>query len=99
MYTLSSKFIACLLLTPLIIFNLVSNGNANSAVTVQGAAPITSSESAARDEALRNAMRAAVEKGIGTLLESKTRVENFQVISDKIYSQSSGYIKDYKVLD
>ncbi|MEA3280555.1 MAG: hypothetical protein U9Q38_08155 [Thermodesulfobacteriota bacterium] len=51
-----------------------------------------------RQSAIANAQRAAVEKGIGTLIDSKTIVSNFEVLQDRIYSRASGYISDYKIL-
>jgi len=71
---------------------------ADEQVTVVGTAPMTSGQSQAKQQALQQALRAAVEKGVGTLIDSKTAVENYQVLSDKIYSQSSGYVKNYDVL-
>jgi len=51
-----------------------------------------------RTMAIENAKRNAVEQGVGALIDSKTTVENFQVLQDKIYSRASGYITNYKVL-
>ncbi|MFP4168481.1 MAG: flagellar assembly protein T N-terminal domain-containing protein [Desulfonatronovibrionaceae bacterium] len=71
---------------------------AEEPVTVVGTAPITAGQSQAKQQALEQALRAAVEKGVGTLIDSKTTVENYQVLSDKIYSQASGYVNKYDVL-
>ncbi|MBQ1913662.1 MAG: hypothetical protein II178_00370, partial [Selenomonadaceae bacterium] len=49
--------------------------------------------------ALNDAMRQAIEQEIGTYVDSRTYVENYQVIQDRIYTQSEGYIRDYQVLD
>lgn len=51
-----------------------------------------------RDEALNNALRNAVEQGIGTYVTSKTIVEQMTVLEDRIYSESSGYISSYKII-
>jgi len=82
------------------IFLVAGFAHAGSAkqVVVVGTAPMMGNQAQARQQALQQALRAAVEQGVGTLLDSKTMVENFQVISDKIYSQASGYVNDYKVL-
>jgi len=53
---------------------------------------------AARQAALRDAMRKAVEKRLGTLVESRTMVENFALVNDRIYSQASGFVSDYEIL-
>jgi hypothetical protein len=55
-------------------------------------------EKKARDEALRDAMKKAVEQGVGTVLASETEVENFQVVSDRILKKSKGTIKSYRIL-
>ncbi len=51
-----------------------------------------------RKSAVADAQRAAVEKGIGTLIDSKTKVANFEVLQDKIYSRASGYVTNYSIL-
>lgn len=54
--------------------------------------------SRARTMALQNAQRNAVEMGLGTVIDSQTMVQNDQLIRDRIYSQSSGYVKNYSIL-
>ncbi len=53
---------------------------------------------AARDAAIRDAMRKAVETGLGTMVESQTLVENFALVNDRIYSQAQGFVSKYDVL-
>ncbi len=53
----------------------------------------------ARQSAIAIASRAAVEIGLGTLVESATLTANFQLVSDKIYSKSQGYVKTYEVIN
>ena len=53
----------------------------------------------ARSQALTNAFRQAVEQGVGVLIQSNTIVQNFQLISDNIYSKSQGYVKHYEIID
>lgn len=68
-------------------------------VTSEGVAPIVEgNKSIARDNAVTDAQRKAVEQAVGTMVSSETVVQNFQMISDKIYSQSQGYIQSYKIL-
>ena len=68
-------------------------------VVVTGEAAIQGGNTmGARQQALTAAFRAAVESGLGTLIQSSTTVKNFQLVSDKIYSQSQGYVKNYDVL-
>ena len=61
------------------------------AVVQQGALDI------ARDAAVEDAQKRAVEQAIGILIDSQTQVENYQVISDNILSQTKGYIKRYSI--
>ncbi len=51
-----------------------------------------------RDEALNDALRQAVMQGVGTYISSETTVEQMQLVEDRIYSTSRGYIKHYNIL-
>jgi hypothetical protein len=62
------------------------------------AAIINGDKGIARDHALSDALRKAVEQGVGTLINSETVVKNFQLITDRIYSRSSGYVSSYRIL-
>ncbi|MEO0073877.1 MAG: flagellar assembly protein T N-terminal domain-containing protein [candidate division WOR-3 bacterium] len=67
-------------------------------VLTEGVAAITAGIDIARDQALRDALRKAVEQGVGTYINSETRVQNFQFLFDRIYSQASGYVSSYRVI-
>ncbi len=62
-----------------------------SAVTAIG-------QGATERDALHAAMREAIEQKIGILVDSRTYVENYRVIHDRIYTHSEGYIAGYDVL-
>ncbi len=47
----------------------------------------------ARDDAIENALRNAVEQTVGMLLSSETITKNFMTIDDRIYSRSTGYVQ------
>jgi len=67
-------------------------------VAAEGVAAIQNGQTdIARDAALEDAQKRAVEQAIGILIDSQTQVENYQLISDKILSQTKGYIKKYTV--
>lgn len=67
-------------------------------VTSEGVAAIQgNARDIARDAAIEDAQKRAMEQAIGTLIDSQTQVENYQLISDKILSQTKGYIKRYTV--
>jgi Tfp pilus assembly protein PilF len=52
-----------------------------------------------REQAVYSALRAAVEQGVGLFVSSDTKVENFQLIHDKIFTRTRGYVSRYKVID
>ncbi len=52
----------------------------------------------AREKALDEAKRAAIEKVLGVGVDSITVVENYAVVSDRILSRSSGYINSFDIL-
>lgn len=49
-------------------------------------------------EALINAKRDAIEKGIGQILLSRTEIENFMVQRDQIVTKTIGAVRSYEVL-
>lgn len=51
------------------------------------------------EQARRAALRQAVEEGVGVLITSMTRVQNFAVIDDRILSGTRGYVRSYEVVD
>jgi len=53
----------------------------------------------AREKALDEAKRTAIEKAVGTSIQSSTVVENFQVVKDQIFSRTSGYLSNLKILE
>lgn len=52
----------------------------------------------ARESALQNAFRRAVEQVVGVAVESKTVVKDSELLNDKIFSKSHGFIKTYRIL-
>lgn len=52
-----------------------------------------------REDAKRQAQRAAVEKAVGVFINSRTEVENFVIQKDKIMSRTQGYITRVTVLE
>lgn len=70
-----------------------------TAVDATGVAVISGDNSAlARDSAIGDALRKAVEQAIGTIVSSETMVANYQVLSDNVYTKTQGYIKSYDVV-
>ena len=54
-------------------------------------------EGIGREDAIRQALRQALEKGAGAEIASFSTVENFELIRDTIYSRATGLITDYRV--
>lgn len=52
----------------------------------------------ARDQAINDALRKAVEKALGTWIKSETVVQNFMLVEDNILNWSNGYVKHYDIL-
>ena len=55
-------------------------------------------EAIAREKALDEAKRAAIEQAVGTRIESRTVVENFQVSRDQVFSHATGYLKKLEIV-
>ena len=84
------------------LVGLVPQTANSQATTVESqgvAAIVRGNRDISRDKAIEDALRNAVEQATGTLIENDTLVENYQLLSDKIYSQSRGYVQTYEVLD
>jgi len=68
-------------------------------ITVVGVGTILANDlGAARDQAIEDGMRKAVEQALGTNLKSESLVENFQLVEDRILTWSAGYVKKYEIL-
>ncbi|MDF1578509.1 MAG: hypothetical protein P1P81_08735 [Desulfobulbales bacterium] len=52
----------------------------------------------ARDSAINDALRKAVEQGVGTYVSSESMVERMMLIEDRIYSKSRGFVESYEIL-
>ncbi len=72
---------------------------AQQTVTATGSAAILNNDAAqARDRAVESALRSAVEQVMGTMVDSESLVKNNELLSDKIYTQTAGYISSYKIV-
>ncbi|MBI5887087.1 MAG: flagellar assembly protein T N-terminal domain-containing protein [Deltaproteobacteria bacterium] len=68
-------------------------------VDAVGYAPVQGGNDAlARDAAVEDAKRKAVEQAVGSLVSSDTVVENYQIIQDNVYTKTQGYIRNYSVV-
>lgn len=68
-------------------------------ITVTGVSAIYQNDIAhARDRAIDDGLRKAVEQSLGMWLKSETVVENYMVVEDNILNWSSGYVKNYTIV-
>jgi hypothetical protein len=84
------KFLAVFLFLSLL------NLNADEKVTATGRA--AADRSSAKEIALSDALRDAVHQGAGVDLVSSTKVKDFMIEYDKIFTSSFGYVRDYKII-
>lgn len=67
-------------------------------VEIEGFAAVVNNDiSQARDKAVDDAKRKAVEQVAGSQVSSESISENFQLVSDKIYARASGFVKNYSI--
>lgn len=77
-----------------------SYADTGNQVEVEGYATILEGKKdAARENALNNAFRRAVEQAVGVMVDSDSMVVNAELLNDRIYSKSTGYIKKYNIID
>lgn len=62
------------------------------------AAIINNAVAPARDKAIDDALRKAVEQAVGTMVSSDTLTEKYKVITDRILAQTTGYVQRYNIL-
>ena len=70
-----------------------------SAVTVSAAAVTVTGMGSSERAALKQALRQAVEQQVGVMVDSRSYVQNYRLIYDRVYTQADGYIKSYEVLE
>lgn len=69
-------------------------------VKAEGVGAILAGDMAlARDKAIKDAQRNAVEITVGVLIDSETLSRNYSIVKDEIYSRATGYVQDYKILE
>lgn len=69
-------------------------------IEVKGTAPIQNNDlPQAKEMAINDALRKAVEQVAGTFIDIRTESKNYQIIEDTIRANSAGYVANYEVLD
>lgn len=95
-----SRILKCLFAALLILASVsIAAAQETKTVTAEGVAAIQQGAlDIARDAAIEDAQKRAVEQAIGIIIDSQTQVENYQLIDDRILSQIKGYITRYNVI-
>lgn len=84
---------------PLLCSSAVLAGDEATTVNATGQAAIVNDDAVqARDRAIQDAHRKAVEQAVGAMVSSETVTANFELLSDKIFSKSKGYVRKYDII-
>jgi hypothetical protein len=91
--------VTCLLLVAPVSLGFTQGDEANRPLVVTGSGPAPSRELAdARDIALREALRSAVEQAVGRILPAQRIVRYYPVLEDRILDRSMTYVQDYQIV-
>ncbi len=89
-----------ILLTSLALLGPATARAAEETIEVEGVAAVVNGDVAiARDRALDDAKRKAVEQVAGAQISAESITENFQLVEDKIYSRAGGFVKNYQIVN
>lgn len=75
----------------------IDTEHVDSWVTVTGSA--AGVDDKAKDEAVAQALRKAVEESCGVFLTSQSKAEDYQITYDKIFADAVGYVRQHKVIN
>jgi len=98
---LGNKLVTAILIVLLgLSWNMAALGQEAQTITVKGESWFKegSDPLIGKDSAIKDGLRKAVEQAVGTMISSETRVQNFQLLSDEIYTKTEGYVQSYKIL-
>jgi len=87
-----------LLLQPVLPAQEIGESESREVVATGIGSIIGSDVAHARDGAVNDALRKSVENALGLILEAETLVENYQLIDDRIFSRTRGYVQNYEII-
>ena len=95
------SLIVCVLFVVVSLWQVVLGQNikakvVNKWVTVTGVAAGTDLK--ARDEAIAQALRKAVEQACGVFLTAQSKTRDYKAVYDKIFANAVGYVREHKVI-
>ncbi len=73
--------------------------DAKPADTAESRTVTVTAEGLSKDDAVKQALRRALEQGAGTQIASFSQVKDFALIRDTIYSRASGIVSDYRIVE
>jgi hypothetical protein len=81
-------------------WNLGASGQDVQTITTKGEGWFEGNDTLiGKDRAIKDALVKAVEQAVGTMVSSETRVQNFQLLNDEIFTKTEGYVQNYKILN
>lgn len=75
------------------------NENIVETIEVTGVAPIDKNRFEAREAALSNAFKTAIERVVGVFVDAHTETRKSKLIEQQIITDARGYVENYTVLD
>ncbi|MCX7918976.1 MAG: hypothetical protein N3A72_05085 [bacterium] len=94
MKTIKLVFISLIFISLFITFSFAQE---TKIVIAEGRAAGTDLK--AKDKAVHDALRNAVEQGVGVVLASTSAVKDFKLLNDLIITQTAGYVQSYELLE
>lgn len=67
-------------------------------VVVEGVGPLDSDIFSGRDRAIEDALRRAVQRVVGVLVQSRTVTEMAELVESKIVTEAFGYVESYQII-
>jgi len=99
-HIMMGRFSGLFVLGVVFFLTAVSAAAASVSVTAEGVGVIVGDNTAnARDQAVQDALRMAVEQAVGTMVSSETLVQNYETLRDEIYARTQGYVQRYDIVD
>lgn len=95
------KIIPLIVITTVLSFSLFSYAQQpTQTVIAKGVATVFNEDKAlARDQAIDDALRKAVEQTLGTFVQASTLVQNYMLVEDNIMSWTNGYVRSHRIIN
>jgi hypothetical protein len=77
---------------------MAANGDVQVQEAQGQAAVLNGDKPAAREKAIQDALRHAVEMAVGTKVSAQTQTQEFQTKMDQVFTHSSGFVKKYDIV-